>query len=402
MRKIFFWIIAAFSMTIPLSARIVYTTTVYATAVTHAAPSEKDGATDPVLKKHKDTEPLIKKGRRIYAIAPALKQAVFVKTTSSSPVITIPATIELDGVSYKITGIADRALKGKKELKKITIGKNVKTIGQGAFNGCENLKKIIMESAKLSQIGDYAWKGIHPAARLIVPQKKRSAYRKLLRAAGQDGSVLVTDSIKKVAIDAGHQKSAGRGMEPIGPGASKKKLENSGGAVGVQTGTPEYELNLKVAKKLRRELKARGYEVVMTRTSHEVDLSNRARAQIANASGADIYIRIHADSMPTPGVRGASVSCPSAKNPYIGQLSAASKRLSECLLQDYCSATGIKNRGLVLRDDLTGTNWSSIPVCLIELGFLSNPSEDALMQEADMQEKMARGIADGVDAYFWE
>ncbi len=342
---------------------------------------------------------VVQKGRRTYAVN---KEAVFVKTTSDSAVITIPDTVELGGVAYKVTGIADRAFKGNQKLKKITIGKYVASIGKGAFNGCTSLKNIVVQSKTLTEIGDYALKNIQPAARLVVPKKKRSAYRALLQKAGQDNSVLVTDSIKKVVIDPGHQIKMDSGTEPIGPGAFERKTKNTVGAVGVYTKTPEYQLNLKVAKKLRRELKARGYEIVLTRTSNDVMLSNIERAKIANASGAEICIRIHADSMPSPGVRGASVSCPSARNPYAGHLSADSRRLCECLIQAYCSTTGIKNRGVIMRDDLTGTNWSEIPVCLVELGFLSNPSEDAMMQDADMQEQMARGLADGVDAYFWE
>ena len=90
-----------------------------------------------------------------------------------------------------------------------------------------------------------------------MPKKKRSAYRALLQKTGQDRSVLVTDSIKKVVIDPGHQIKMDSGTEPIGPGAFERKTKNTVGAVGVYTKTPEYQLNLKVAKKLRRELKAR-------------------------------------------------------------------------------------------------------------------------------------------------
>ena len=49
---------------------------------------------------------------------------------------------------------------------------------------------------------------------------------------------------------------------------------------------------------------------------------------------------------------------------------------------------------------MTGTNWSKIPVTLIEMGFLSNASEDRFMNRAANQEKMAEGIADGIDDYF--
>lgn len=208
------------------------------------------------------------------------------------------------------------------------------------------------------------------------------------------------NSVKKIAIDPGHQQRGDSSTEPVGPGASTRKAKVAGGATGVSTGTPEYKLTLKVAKKLRKELESRGYEVVMIRTSNNVNISNKKRAQIANKSGADICIRIHADGSSSSAARGASVLYPSEKNPYVGRLSKSSKRLSGCLIKNYCRATGIRNRGLSLRDDLTGTNWSTIPVSLIELGFLSNPSEDRMMQKAGVQKKMAKGIADGVDAYF--
>ena len=57
-------------------------------------------------------------------------------------------------------------------------------------------------------------------------------------------------------------------------------------------------------------------------------------------------------------------------------------------------------RGCIIRDDLTGTNWSEIPVTLIEMGFMSNSAEDRKMQKKTFQNKMAKGMADGIDSYF--
>lgn len=205
---------------------------------------------------------------------------------------------------------------------------------------------------------------------------------------------------KIVAIDAGHQQRGDSSTEPIGPGSSSRKAKVAGGATGVATRTPEYKLNLQVAKRLQKELKARGYQVVMIRTKNNVNLSNKKRAQMANKSGADICIRIHADGSSSSSTRGASALYPSTRNPYVAKLSKSSKKLSDCVLKNYCQATGIRSRGLSQRDDLTGTNWSQIPVTLLELGFLSNPTEDRMMQRTAVQKKMAKGIADGVDAYF--
>lgn len=204
----------------------------------------------------------------------------------------------------------------------------------------------------------------------------------------------------KIAIDAGHQARGNSATEPVGPGSSTRKAKVAGGATGVASHVPEYKLTLAVAKKLQKELKARGYQVYMIRTKNNVNISNKKRAQLANKSGADIYIRLHADSSTSRSVTGASGLYPSKANRYVSKLSAKSKKLSSCLLKSYCKKTKIRNRGLVARDDLTGTNWSKIPVSLIEMGFLSNPSEDRKMQKSSFQTKMAKGIADGIDAYF--
>lgn len=205
---------------------------------------------------------------------------------------------------------------------------------------------------------------------------------------------------KKVAIDAGHQARGNSSTEPVGPGSSTRKAKVSGGATGVSSKIPEYKLTLSVAKKLKKELTERGYEVYMIRSSNNVNISNKQRAQRANKSGADIYIRLHGDSSTSSSVKGASGLYPSSSNPYVGKLSKSSLRLTKKVLSAYCKETKIRNRGCVVRNDLTGTNWSKIPVTLIEMGFMSNPTEDRNMQKSKFQKKMATGIADGIDDYF--
>ena len=60
----------------------------------------------------------------------------------------------------------------------------------------------------------------------------------------------------------------------------------------------------------------------------------------------------------------------------------------------------MKNRGISYRDDLTGTNFSTIPVTLLEMGFMTNRSDDTYMAKSSNQKKMAKGIANGIDDYF--
>lgn len=206
---------------------------------------------------------------------------------------------------------------------------------------------------------------------------------------------------KKVYIDAGHQSRANNGLEPVGPGSSSKKLKVSGGCVGVATGIPEYKFTLTMAKKLKKALLAEGYDVAMSRTKNEVNITNVERAKKGNKSGADICIRIHSDSINNSSTRGVSVLYPSTSNPYpIKKQAKKSKKLAKALLEEYCDATGISSRGIVVRNDLSGTNWSTIPTALIECGFFSNPTEDRLLNDPDMQKKMVKGMVAGIDRYF--
>lgn len=202
-----------------------------------------------------------------------------------------------------------------------------------------------------------------------------------------------------VGIDPGHQSRGDSTTEPNGPGSTTYKAKVAGGTHGTASGKAEYQLTLEVAKKLKTELWNRGYQVVMTRTKNDVNISNKERAQLINESGADICVRIHADGGPS-SARGATVLCPSADNRYISRLYSRSKKLSECLITSYCSATGLRNRGISYRDDLTGTNWSTVPTTLLELGFMTNSAEDRYLSSASGQKAMVQGMADGIDAYF--
>lgn len=202
-----------------------------------------------------------------------------------------------------------------------------------------------------------------------------------------------------VVIDPGHQLRGDNAMEPNGPGSKTSKARVTSGTSGVATGVAEYILNLDISLKLKTELENRGYVVHMTRSTHDVNISNKERAEYANSVNADIAVRIHANGA-GPSVRGAETLAPSANNPYVSHLSNASISLSRHVINAYCATTGFINRGVKTNDTMTGINWSSVPVTIIELGFMSNAEEDRAMQDATMQNNMVQGIANGIDAYF--
>ena len=234
--------------------------------------------------------------------------------------------------------------------------------------------------------------------------------KELQDEAGQEGqeaeaeqeAAPVESNGRKVAIDPGHQgyHVDMSELEPVGPGSQEMKAKATQGTEGSFTGVPEYELNLSISKQLAQELQGRGYEVMLTRQDNDTAISNRERALLAADFGADIYLRIHANGSENPNDSGALTMVPSANNPYMAQLHHKSYALGEAVINAYCQSCGLTNRGVMFSDNMAGTNWSKVPVTILEMGFMTNQSDDIYMQNTEFQSRMVQGIANGVDQYF--
>lgn len=201
-----------------------------------------------------------------------------------------------------------------------------------------------------------------------------------------------------VCIDPGHQANANSGQEPVGPGASETKAKVTGGATGAVTGQREHALVLTLSEKIKERLERYGVTVVMTRTTAGVDISNSQRAAVANSAGADLFLRVHADSNTNADVRGISTLYP-AGNDWVAPISEESLKAASAIHRQMLASTGAQDRGVNDRADLSGFNYATVPSVLVETGYLSNPIDDRQLADPAYQDTLADAIARGVLEY---
>ena len=194
-----------------------------------------------------------------------------------------------------------------------------------------------------------------------------------------------------ICLDPGHGTipAIGRQTEPIGPGSSQLKIKDGGGTAG------EAPVALAIALRTRALLKRDGYRVAMTRTGPSYAGGNIDRARFCNVRHAALMIRIHADGSGNRSLHGVATLVPAFHIGWTDDIYRASLRAGGLVQRGVVLATGAADLGVVQRDDLTGFNWSNVPVVLVEMGFMTNPTEDRLLATARYRERAAVGLCRG-------
>lgn len=202
----------------------------------------------------------------------------------------------------------------------------------------------------------------------------------------QIGNEILMEDEKEVVVDPNRKTIL------IDPGHGG----NDSGTIGT-TGTYEKDINLSISKKLYAALKENGYGAILSRIEDEF-MDRYERVDFANKTSADVLISIHANAIEKyPDVTGTEILYfPTAndENMY------SSKNLAEIIIENLTASTTSRSRGAVPRKDLILLIDTKMPSILIETGFLSNVTEEALLKDSDYQDLIVQGIIDGLDAYF--
>lgn len=202
-----------------------------------------------------------------------------------------------------------------------------------------------------------------------------------------------------ITIDPGHQMYANTEQEPIAPGSKITKYKATVGSRGIVTGKAEYAITLEASKMLQKKLKKKGYQVILTRNSNDIDISNLKRAKIANKHKSALFIRVHADGAENINAKGFSIIAPAKENPYTKDVFHESQKASKLIVQHVGKEFNLYQSGVSYRADLSGFNWSKVPVIMMELGYMTNPEEDRNLSDEKYLEKLTTTIVKGVDKY---
>ncbi len=213
---------------------------------------------------------------------------------------------------------------------------------------------------------------------------------------------------RTVVLDPGHNGANARAPSvinrPVDIGQRKTKACNTTGT-STRDGYTEAAYNWDVALRARRLLRQSGATVLLTRKDNRsVGPCVSVRARIANRARADATVSIHADGA-SPAGFGFHVIEPALINGLTDDIFERSHRLAVAVRSGFRAATGtpyanyIGRRGIDRRGDLGGLRLADVPAIFIETGNMRNAREAQRMVRGSYRQRVARGIADGIDRF---
>lgn len=144
---------------------------------------------------------ILTSGKVSYKVTKTGSTVEYQKTTSTAKTVKIPATVKIDGITYKVTSIASNVFKSNQKITEVTIGKNVTTIGANAFSGCKKLKKVTI-GAGVTTIGNSAFKNCTVLTSIKIPNKVTSIGTSAFSGCKKLKTVTVGTGLKKIGKQA--------------------------------------------------------------------------------------------------------------------------------------------------------------------------------------------------------
>lgn len=158
----------------------------------------------------------------------------------------------------------------------------------------------------------------------------------------------------------------------------------------------EKRICLQMARLVKKHLHQMGYRAVMTRDT-DVFVSLAKRVEIASQARGDLFVSIHCNSTRNPTAQGIEVFFHDNRDDKVH--ANASRKLAEMVLSRVIRRTEATSRG-VKKGNFYVIRETTMPAILVESGFISNPGERDLLRSREYQEKIARGVVDGIDSFF--
>lgn len=206
-------------------------------------------------------------------------------------------------------------------------------------------------------------------------QSGEGGVKTILSSQSQVKEIVTSEPKKVIMIDSGHGGND--------PGCIKENPDKD---------IYEKDVNLAIAKKLKPILEANGYEVIMTR-ENDTSLGLDERVALSNEKHPDLFVSIHQNALENDTTSNG------IETHYYDLPSLDSKLLAQNIQRFIVESTSARDRGTCNDSDLYVLKNNSVPSCLVETGFLSAAEEGHKLLDSEYQEKIAQGIAKGIQSY---